>query len=200
MIGFTRSSSGSCDRAICAGAITAAHKSAAARAISALSFTYFIPGPPGRIFAGPTIQRQRPRVLSGLYQTCKKMSRKAAGRIYNFLHFNPPDGIYFSSGMKIRIKGPIGLSSAAKFILFAVAAVLVPTLILSVVQYRSLSDLQVKTEAAVEENLRRTLQSIVAQGRRYVSRDGRRRARKRPTFRLFRKRAEESRTAFRPCA
>ena len=88
------------------------------------------------------------------------MSRKAAGRIYNFLHFNPPDGIYFSSGMKIRIKGPIGLSSAAKFILFAVAAVLVPTLILSVVQYRSLSDLQVKTEAAVEENLRRTLQSI----------------------------------------
>ena len=42
----------------------------------------------------------------------------------------------------------------------AFTAVLLPMAVLSVVQYRSLQDLEGKTRVAVEENLRQTLQSI----------------------------------------
>jgi len=52
------------------------------------------------------------------------------------------------------------LSAKTKLIVFAMVAVLAPTTILSVVQYRSLVDLEDKTKVAVEANLRQTLMQI----------------------------------------
>lgn len=54
-----------------------------------------------------------------------------------------------------------GFSSRAKLIAFAAVAVLLPTTVLSVVQYKSLVDLESKTQAAVRENLRQTLQTVL---------------------------------------
>lgn len=54
-----------------------------------------------------------------------------------------------------------GFSSRAKLIAFAAVAVLLPTTVLSVIQYKSLVDLEGKTQAAVRENLRQTLQTVV---------------------------------------
>jgi signal transduction histidine kinase len=54
-----------------------------------------------------------------------------------------------------------GFSSRAKLIAFAAVAVLLPTTVLSVIQYKSLVDLEGKTQAAVRENLRLTLQTVV---------------------------------------
>src|SRR5690348_6479005 len=62
---------------------------------------------------------------------------------------------------KLNRKHPFHrLSAKTKLIVFAMVAVLVPTTILSVVQYRSLVDLEDKTKVAVEENLRQTLMLI----------------------------------------
>lgn len=44
--------------------------------------------------------------------------------------------------------------------MFAAVAVMLPTTVLSVIQYRSLADLERKTKAAVQENLRQTLQGV----------------------------------------
>jgi signal transduction histidine kinase len=56
-------------------------------------------------------------------------------------------------------------SHRAGLLALALAAVLLPLLILSVVQYRSLADLEAKTRVAVEENLRQTLQSVSRRAR-----------------------------------
>lgn len=52
------------------------------------------------------------------------------------------------------------LSSKAKLITLAIVAVLLPTTILSVIQYNSLVDLEGKTKVAVQENLRQTMQTF----------------------------------------
>jgi signal transduction histidine kinase len=54
----------------------------------------------------------------------------------------------------------LNLSSSTKLIALAFVAVLLPTTVLSVIQYRSLVDLEGKTKVAVQENLRQTLQTI----------------------------------------
>ena len=60
-----------------------------------------------------------------------------------------------------RNKRPlIRLSDRTKLIVFAAIAVMVPTTILTVIQYRSLVDLEDKTKVAVEDNLRETLMQI----------------------------------------
>ncbi|MCI0486097.1 MAG: HAMP domain-containing histidine kinase [Blastocatellia bacterium] len=51
-------------------------------------------------------------------------------------------------------------SSGAKLIAFAVVAVMLPTTVLSVIQYRSLVDLESKTKVAVQDSMRRTLQRV----------------------------------------
>jgi signal transduction histidine kinase len=51
-------------------------------------------------------------------------------------------------------------SHRARLLALALTAVLLPVALLSVIQYRSLADLESKTRVAVEENLRQTLQSI----------------------------------------
>src|SRR5438128_3791105 len=51
-------------------------------------------------------------------------------------------------------------SRRAGLMALVVTAILLPMAVLSVVQYRSLQDLEGKTRVAVEENLRQTLQSI----------------------------------------
>ena len=51
-------------------------------------------------------------------------------------------------------------SSGAKLITFAVVAVMLPTTVLSIIQYRSLVDLEDKTKVAVQDSLRRTLQRV----------------------------------------
>ncbi|HSE98013.1 MAG TPA: HAMP domain-containing sensor histidine kinase [Blastocatellia bacterium] len=52
------------------------------------------------------------------------------------------------------------LSSRTKLIALAFVAILLPTTILSVIQYRSLVELEGKTKVAVQENLRQTLQTV----------------------------------------
>src|SRR6266700_249398 len=59
-----------------------------------------------------------------------------------------------------RSNGFQRLSAKTKLITFACVAVLTPTIVLSVVQYRSLVELEGKTKVAVQENLRQTLQQI----------------------------------------
>jgi signal transduction histidine kinase len=54
----------------------------------------------------------------------------------------------------------IKLSSRTKLILLAVVALMLPTTVLSIIQYRSLVDLEGKTKVAVQDNLRQTLQTI----------------------------------------
>jgi signal transduction histidine kinase len=54
----------------------------------------------------------------------------------------------------------INLSSRTKLIVLAVVALMLPTTILSIIQYRSLVDLEGKTKVAVQDNLRQTLQTI----------------------------------------
>src|SRR5581483_3992766 len=62
---------------------------------------------------------------------------------------------------ELKNKRPfIRLSARTKLIAFAAVAVLAPTTILSVIQYRSLVDLKDKTKVAVEDNLRETLMQI----------------------------------------
>lgn len=52
------------------------------------------------------------------------------------------------------------LSSGTRLIVLAAVAVMLPTTVLCVIQYRSLADLEGKTKAAVQENLRQTLQGV----------------------------------------
>ncbi|HKP86702.1 MAG TPA: HAMP domain-containing sensor histidine kinase [Blastocatellia bacterium] len=52
------------------------------------------------------------------------------------------------------------LSSRTKLVALAVVALMLPTTILSIIQYRSLVDLEGKTKVAVQDNLRQTLQTI----------------------------------------
>jgi signal transduction histidine kinase len=52
------------------------------------------------------------------------------------------------------------LSSKAKLVTLAIVAVLLPTTVLSVIQYNSLVDLEGKTKVAVQENLRQTMQTL----------------------------------------
>jgi signal transduction histidine kinase len=52
------------------------------------------------------------------------------------------------------------LSSKAKLITLAIVAVMLPTTVLSVIQYNSLVDLESKTKVAVQENLRQTMQTL----------------------------------------
>ncbi|HWP44102.1 MAG TPA: HAMP domain-containing sensor histidine kinase [Blastocatellia bacterium] len=52
------------------------------------------------------------------------------------------------------------LSSRTKLIALAFVAVLLPTTVLSVIQYRSLVELEGKTKVAVQENLRQTLHTV----------------------------------------
>ena len=54
----------------------------------------------------------------------------------------------------------INLSSRTKLILLAVVALMLPTTILSIIQYRSLVDLEGKTKVAVQDNMRQTLQTV----------------------------------------
>jgi signal transduction histidine kinase len=54
----------------------------------------------------------------------------------------------------------MNLSSGARLISIAAVAVLFPVIVMSVVQYRSLMDLQRKTKSAAQDNLRQCLQSI----------------------------------------
>ena len=53
----------------------------------------------------------------------------------------------------------------AKITAIALVAILLPTILLSLIQYRSLSELQQKTKAAVRDNLRQTLQTFSARVR-----------------------------------
>jgi signal transduction histidine kinase len=53
----------------------------------------------------------------------------------------------------------------AKLTALALVAILLPTILLSLIQYRSLSELQQKTKAAVRDNLRQTLQTFSARVR-----------------------------------
>jgi signal transduction histidine kinase len=55
------------------------------------------------------------------------------------------------------------LSSEIKLIAFTAVVVLLPTTVLSVLQYRSLAELEKKTKAAVQEDLRQTLQQVARQ-------------------------------------
>src|ERR1044071_920412 len=54
----------------------------------------------------------------------------------------------------------INLSSRTKLIVLSVVALMLPTTVLSIIQYRSLVDLESKTKVAVQDNLRQTLQTI----------------------------------------
>ena len=54
----------------------------------------------------------------------------------------------------------INLSSKTRLIAIAVVALLLPTVVLSVVQFRSLVDLEDKTKVAVQENMRQTLHTV----------------------------------------
>src|SRR6516225_3552035 len=54
----------------------------------------------------------------------------------------------------------VNLPSATKLSVLAIVAVVLPTIVLSVVQYRSLVDLQNKTRAAAHESLRQKSQDI----------------------------------------
>jgi signal transduction histidine kinase len=54
----------------------------------------------------------------------------------------------------------VNLSSKTRLIAIAVVALLLPTMVLSVVQFRSLADLEDKTKVAVQENMRQTLQTF----------------------------------------
>src|SRR5438045_1921822 len=54
----------------------------------------------------------------------------------------------------------VNLSSKTRLIAIAVVALLLPTMVLSVVQFRSLVDLEDKTKVAVQENMRQTLQTV----------------------------------------
>jgi signal transduction histidine kinase len=60
----------------------------------------------------------------------------------------------------MRRRSRFHLSSKAKLITLAIVAVLLPTTILSVIQYNSLVDLEGKTKVAVQENLRQTMQTL----------------------------------------
>jgi signal transduction histidine kinase len=53
----------------------------------------------------------------------------------------------------------------AKITAIALVAILLPTILLSLIQYRSLTELQQKTKAAVRDNLRQTLQAFSARVR-----------------------------------
>ena len=52
------------------------------------------------------------------------------------------------------------MSHRTGLIVLAVLAVLLPALLFSIVQYRSLADLEGKTRVAVQESLRQTLQGV----------------------------------------
>jgi signal transduction histidine kinase len=65
--------------------------------------------------------------------------------------------VYF---VLMRRSSRINLSSRTKLILLAVVALMLPTTILSIMQYRSLVDLEGKTKVAVQDNLRQTLQTV----------------------------------------
>ena len=54
----------------------------------------------------------------------------------------------------------VNLSSKTRLIAIAVVALLLPTMVLSVVQFRSLADLEDKTKVAVQANMRQTLQTV----------------------------------------
>jgi signal transduction histidine kinase len=60
----------------------------------------------------------------------------------------------------MRRRSRVHLSSKAKLITLAIVAVLLPTTVLSVIQYNSLVDLEGKTKVAVQENLRQTMQNL----------------------------------------
>src|ERR1043165_7708890 len=54
----------------------------------------------------------------------------------------------------------VNLSSQTRLIAIVVVALLLPTVVLSVIQFRSLVDLEDKTKVAVQENMRQTLQTV----------------------------------------
>jgi len=54
----------------------------------------------------------------------------------------------------------VNLSSKTRLIAIVVIALLLPTVVLSVIQFRSLVDLEDKTKVAVQENMRQTLQTV----------------------------------------
>jgi signal transduction histidine kinase len=54
----------------------------------------------------------------------------------------------------------VNLSSKTRLIAIVVIALLLPTVVLSAIQFRSLVDLEDKTKVAVQENMRQTLQTI----------------------------------------
>jgi signal transduction histidine kinase len=60
----------------------------------------------------------------------------------------------------MKRKPRLKLSRGARLALLAVIAVLLPVVTLSVIQYRSLMELESKTRAAAQENLRQTLQGV----------------------------------------
>src|SRR5436190_790867 len=54
----------------------------------------------------------------------------------------------------------VNLSSKTRLIAIVVIALLLPTVVLSAIQFRSLVDLEDKTKVAVQENMRQTLQTV----------------------------------------
>lgn len=54
----------------------------------------------------------------------------------------------------------INLSSQSRLIAIVVVALLLPTLVLSVVQFRTLCDIEAKTKVAVQDNMRQTLMTV----------------------------------------
>jgi hypothetical protein len=54
----------------------------------------------------------------------------------------------------------INLSSQSRLIAIVVLALLLPTLVLSVVQFRTLCNIESKTKVAVQDNMRQTLQTV----------------------------------------
>jgi signal transduction histidine kinase len=54
----------------------------------------------------------------------------------------------------------VNLSSKTRLIAIVVIALLLPTVVLSAIQFRSLVDLEGKTKVAVQENMRQTLQTV----------------------------------------
>src|SRR5262249_1293014 len=54
----------------------------------------------------------------------------------------------------------VNLSSKTRLIAIVVIALLLPTVVLSVIQFRSLVDIEGKTKVAVQENMRQTLQTV----------------------------------------
>jgi signal transduction histidine kinase len=60
----------------------------------------------------------------------------------------------------MRKRPKVNLSSKTRLIAIVVIALLLPTVVLSAIQFRSLVDLEDKTKVAVQENMRQTLQTV----------------------------------------